>query len=74
MTYKILVRVRTTGMVTRTKQTVIKNNNRRQFRFSERNIKPNKKGFAFLRPDDQEMEDILFRRQKSTVQWMETSY
>ncbi|HAR6339734.1 TPA: ribonuclease R [Staphylococcus pseudintermedius] len=57
---KILVELEQTGMVTRTKQ------DRYQKQQQKTNsglvigtLSQNKKGFAFLRPDDQEMEDIF---------------
>lgn len=57
---KILVELEQTGMVTRTKQDRYQKQQQKTNSGLVRGIlSQNKKGFAFLRPDDQEMEDIF---------------
>ncbi|MDK3862620.1 ribonuclease R [Staphylococcus pseudintermedius] len=57
---KILVELEQTGMVTRTKQDRYqKQQQKTNSGLVRGTLSQNKKGFAFLRPDDQEMEDIF---------------
>ncbi|PCF44228.1 ribonuclease R [Staphylococcus delphini] len=57
---KILVELEQTGMVTRTKQDRYqKQQQKTNSGLVRGTLRQNKKGFAFLRPDDQEMEDIF---------------
>ncbi|HHD7360437.1 TPA: ribonuclease R [Staphylococcus pseudintermedius] len=57
---KILVELEQTGMVTRTKQARYqKQQQKTNSGLVRGTLSQNKKGFAFLRPDDQEMEDIF---------------
>lgn len=57
---KILVELEQTGMVTRTKQDRYqKKQQKTNSGLVRGTLSQNKKGFAFLRPDDQEMEDIF---------------
>ncbi|EGQ4285787.1 ribonuclease R [Staphylococcus pseudintermedius] len=57
---KILVELEQTGMVTRTKQDRYQKQQQKTNSGLVRGaLSQNKKGFAFLRPDDQEMEDIF---------------
>ncbi|EGQ3530197.1 ribonuclease R [Staphylococcus pseudintermedius] len=57
---KILVELEQTGMVTRTKQDRYqKQRQKTNSGLVRGTLSQNKKGFAFLRPDDQEMEDIF---------------
>ncbi|EGQ3087944.1 ribonuclease R [Staphylococcus pseudintermedius] len=57
---KILVELEQTGMVTRTKQDRYQKQQQKTYSGLVRGtLSQNKKGFAFLRPDDQEMEDIF---------------
>ncbi|EOV3295805.1 ribonuclease R [Staphylococcus pseudintermedius] len=57
---KILVELEQTGMVTRTKQDRYqKQQQNTNSGLVRGTLSQNKKGFAFLRPDDQEMEDIF---------------
>ncbi|MCE5640431.1 ribonuclease R [Staphylococcus pseudintermedius] len=62
---KILVELEQTGMVTRTKQDRYqKQQQKTNSGLVRGTLSQNKKGFAFLRPDDQEMEDIFIRPTK----------
>ncbi|MBM0310128.1 ribonuclease R [Staphylococcus pseudintermedius] len=57
---KILVELEQTGMVTRTKQDRYQKQQQKiNSGLVRGTLSQNKKGFAFLRPDDQEMEDIF---------------
>lgn len=57
---KILVELEQTGMVTRTKQDRYQKQHQKiNSGLVRGTLSQNKKGFAFLRPDDQEMEDIF---------------
>ncbi|MGS4114578.1 ribonuclease R [Staphylococcus pseudintermedius] len=57
---KILVELEQTGMVTRTRQDRYqKQQQKTNSGLVRGTLSQNKKGFAFLRPDDQEMEDIF---------------
>ncbi|HDK5720961.1 ribonuclease R [Staphylococcus pseudintermedius] len=56
---KILVELEQTGMVTRTKQDRYQKQQKINSGLVRGTLSQNKKGFAFLRPDDQEMEDIF---------------
>ncbi|EGQ4212116.1 ribonuclease R [Staphylococcus pseudintermedius] len=57
---KVLVELEQTGMVTRTKQDRYqKQQQKTNSGLVRGTLSQNKKGFAFLRPDDQEMEDIF---------------
>lgn len=57
---KILVELEQTGMVTRTKQDRYqKQQQKTNSGLVRGTLSQNKKGFAFLRPDDQEMDDIF---------------
>lgn len=72
---KILVELEQTGMVTRTKQDRYqKQQQKTNSGLVRGTLSQNKRDLPFYVQMIKKWKTSLFRRQKSTVQWMETSY